>query len=141
MSKGMNPDETMVGAHTGKEPHTDRGSTAISCIDLFCGLGGLTHGLIKGGIQVVAASISSHNVASHMRATTMPFSSSRMSAIYLVPNLQIFLAMGHCVCWPAARPVNHSRLTAVRDARNARTLSGFSYPTSVGWYGRLNPTS
>jgi DNA (cytosine-5)-methyltransferase 1 len=54
MSQGMNPDETMVGAHNGKEPQIDRGSTAISCIDLFCGLGGLTHGLIRGGIQVVA---------------------------------------------------------------------------------------
>ncbi len=26
----------------------------ISCVDLFCGLGGLTHGLIKGGVRVVA---------------------------------------------------------------------------------------
>jgi len=26
----------------------------IACIDLFCGVGGLTHGLIKGGVQVVA---------------------------------------------------------------------------------------
>ena len=26
----------------------------ITCIDLFCGLGGLTHGLIKGGVRVVA---------------------------------------------------------------------------------------
>src|ERR1700676_2183606 len=26
----------------------------ISCIDLFCGLGGLTHGLIRGGIHVKA---------------------------------------------------------------------------------------
>ena len=26
----------------------------ISCIDLFCGLGGLTHGLIRGGVDVVA---------------------------------------------------------------------------------------
>jgi len=26
----------------------------ISCVDLFCGLGGLTHGLIRGGINVVA---------------------------------------------------------------------------------------
>jgi DNA (cytosine-5)-methyltransferase 1 len=54
MSTGMNQDETIVGTDIRKEPHTDRGSTAISCIDLFCGLGGLTHGLIKGGVQVVA---------------------------------------------------------------------------------------
>ena len=26
----------------------------IVCVDLFCGLGGLTHGLIKGGVRVVA---------------------------------------------------------------------------------------
>ena len=26
----------------------------ISCVDLFCGLGGLTHGLAKGGVKVVA---------------------------------------------------------------------------------------
>ena len=26
----------------------------ISCVDLFCGLGGLTHGLNRGGINVVA---------------------------------------------------------------------------------------
>lgn len=26
----------------------------ISCVDLFCGLGGLTHGLVKGGVKVVA---------------------------------------------------------------------------------------
>lgn len=26
----------------------------ISCVDLFCGLGGLTHGLSRGGVQVVA---------------------------------------------------------------------------------------
>ena len=26
----------------------------ISCVDLFCGIGGLTHGLLRGGIHVVA---------------------------------------------------------------------------------------
>lgn len=31
----------------------DRVAT-INCVDLFCGLGGLTHGLIRGGIRVVA---------------------------------------------------------------------------------------
>ncbi len=54
MSTGMNQDETIVGTHIGKKPHIDRRSTAINCIDLFCGLGGLTHGLIRGGIKVVA---------------------------------------------------------------------------------------
>jgi len=29
-------------------------SEKIRCIDLFCGVGGLTHGLIRGGIQVIA---------------------------------------------------------------------------------------
>src|SRR3712207_8669067 len=28
--------------------------TDVACIDLFCGAGGLTHGLISEGIQVVA---------------------------------------------------------------------------------------
>jgi DNA (cytosine-5)-methyltransferase 1 len=26
----------------------------IACVDVFCGVGGLTHGLAKGGVQVVA---------------------------------------------------------------------------------------
>jgi DNA (cytosine-5)-methyltransferase 1 len=29
-------------------------SRRVSCVDLFCGVGGLTHGLARGGIQVVA---------------------------------------------------------------------------------------
>lgn len=32
----------------------NRQATVIDCVDLFCGLGGLTHGLVRGGIQVVA---------------------------------------------------------------------------------------
>ena len=27
---------------------------SIDCVDLFCGLGGLTHGLERGGIRVTA---------------------------------------------------------------------------------------
>jgi DNA (cytosine-5)-methyltransferase 1 len=33
---------------------TSRAATPITAVDLFCGAGGLTHGLIKGGINVVA---------------------------------------------------------------------------------------
>lgn len=29
-------------------------SEIINCVDLFCGVGGLTHGLIKGGVRVLA---------------------------------------------------------------------------------------
>ncbi|MGK7897098.1 MAG: DNA cytosine methyltransferase [Xenococcus sp. (in: cyanobacteria)] len=37
-----------------KTHHTDISNKLISCVDLFCGVGGLTNGLIKGGIQVIA---------------------------------------------------------------------------------------
>ena len=29
---------------------------SISCVDLFCGAGGLTQGMVQGGIEVTAAS-------------------------------------------------------------------------------------
>lgn len=32
----------------------DRSASAIRCVDVFCGVGGLTHGLQRGGIEVVA---------------------------------------------------------------------------------------
>jgi DNA (cytosine-5)-methyltransferase 1 len=32
----------------------DKPRSVISCVDLFCGVGGLTHGLIRGGIKVIA---------------------------------------------------------------------------------------
>ncbi len=34
--------------------HADNIGESICCVDLFCGVGGLTHGLIKGGVRVVA---------------------------------------------------------------------------------------
>lgn len=33
---------------------TEAASPKIQCVDLFCGVGGLTHGLVRGGIEVVA---------------------------------------------------------------------------------------
>jgi DNA (cytosine-5)-methyltransferase 1 len=37
-----------------RRTYSENISEEIRCIDLFCGVGGLTHGLIKGGIQVIA---------------------------------------------------------------------------------------
>ncbi len=36
-----------------KSHRVGKGDYAITCVDLFCGLGGLTHGLIRKGIKVV----------------------------------------------------------------------------------------
>jgi DNA (cytosine-5)-methyltransferase 1 len=32
----------------------NKGNLKVACVDLFCGVGGLTHGLIRGGIPVIA---------------------------------------------------------------------------------------
>lgn len=37
-----------------RRTHPNNISKEIHCIDLFCGVGGLTHGLIKGGVKVIA---------------------------------------------------------------------------------------
>jgi DNA (cytosine-5)-methyltransferase 1 len=37
-----------------KTLNSGKKSELVRCVDLFCGAGGLTHGLIKGGIQVAA---------------------------------------------------------------------------------------
>lgn len=37
-----------------KDWNANSSNNLISCVDLFCGVGGLTNGLIKGGVQVVA---------------------------------------------------------------------------------------
>lgn len=50
----MNLDLTLVGNLNENSLHADSASVEINCVDLFCGVGGLTHGLIRGGIQVIA---------------------------------------------------------------------------------------
>jgi DNA (cytosine-5)-methyltransferase 1 len=37
-----------------KSKHTTRTTPLITAVDLFCGVGGLTHGLVRGGIKVIA---------------------------------------------------------------------------------------
>ncbi|MGB7441197.1 MAG: DNA cytosine methyltransferase [Coleofasciculaceae cyanobacterium] len=43
-----------IGTHNREEIHANDADKSICCIDLFCGVGGLTHGLIKGGVRVIA---------------------------------------------------------------------------------------
>lgn len=39
---------------TSKIPRNHNRRIKISCVDLFCGVGGLTHGLLQAGVQVLA---------------------------------------------------------------------------------------
>ena len=39
---------------TAHKKQTTKPRSSVSAVDLFCGVGGLTHGLVKGGINVIA---------------------------------------------------------------------------------------
>ncbi len=41
-------------AQAPKKAHARHGEPDIACVDLFCGAGGLTHGLIEAGVPVIA---------------------------------------------------------------------------------------
>jgi site-specific DNA-cytosine methylase len=50
----MNVSSVGVDTLVAGKTHLDNVAPEIHCVDLFCGVGGLTHGLIRGGIRVVA---------------------------------------------------------------------------------------
>jgi DNA (cytosine-5)-methyltransferase 1 len=50
----MSLDTTTLDPHKKNDLSTNQLFSQVDCIDLFCGLGGLTHGLIRGGIRVIA---------------------------------------------------------------------------------------
>ncbi len=50
----MNGASVKIGMHGEKKTRASSIDKEICGVDLFCGVGGLTHGLIKGGVRVVA---------------------------------------------------------------------------------------
>jgi len=84
---------------------------AIRCVDLFCGVGGLTHGLIKGGIQVVAGV----DIDPQCR---FPYESNN-NAVFVEKNVS---------------DLSGSELAAMFGDAEFRLLS-------VGWCRKLNPIS
>lgn len=58
-------------------------SRSITCVDLFCGAGGLTHGLMKSGIKV--------NVGIDLDPTCLyPFEANNLGAKFKKRNIKNF---------------------------------------------------
>ena len=89
-------------------------STSISAVDLFCGVGGLTHGLQKSGINVIAGIdvdptckyvYEKNNDAKFIEKDIREFTSAELSALY--PQGDIKLLVGCAPCQPfSALPKN-----------------------------------
>jgi DNA (cytosine-5)-methyltransferase 1 len=103
----MSSEAAMVSTHGENELHPSDLGAAISCVDLFCGVGGLTHGLIRGGIQVVAGvdldpqcrfPYESNNDAIFIEQNVSNLSSAELSAMF--GNAKLRLLAGCAPCQP-----------------------------------------
>ncbi len=90
---------------------------AIRCVDLFCGVGGLTHGLIKGGIQVVAGvdidpqcrfPYESNNNAVFVEKNVSDLSGSELAAMF--GDAEFRLLSGCAPCQPFSTYSRKGRL-------------------------------
>lgn len=78
---------------------------SISCIDLFCGVGGLTHGLVKGGVRVVAGvdldpqcrfPYESNNDATFLERDVHDLAGADLADIYGDANLRLLAGCAPC---------------------------------------------
>jgi DNA (cytosine-5)-methyltransferase 1 len=103
----------------------------ISCIDLFCGVGGLTHGLIRGGINVIAGvdldsqcrfPYEKNNKSLFIEKNIQELSSSELVKIFGDSKLR--LLAGCAPCQPFSTYSRKNR--QIRDDRKWDLVSDFS---------------
>jgi len=91
----------------------------ISCVDLFCGLGGLTHGLVKGGVKVVAGI----DIDEKCRFPYEHNNDARFLAVDIqkvsAESIKVLWTGATLLCSLAARLVNRSLHTAAKVVRLA----------------------
>jgi DNA (cytosine-5)-methyltransferase 1 len=96
---------TIVDTHKGSELLTDKVATEIDCIDLFCGVGGLTHGLIRGGIHVIAGidldpqcrfPYESNNDAIFLERNVSDLSGTELAAMFGSAKLRLLAGCAPC---------------------------------------------
>jgi DNA (cytosine-5)-methyltransferase 1 len=104
--------------------------SSISCIDLFCGVGGLTHGLIKGGIRVIAGidldpqcrfPYESNNDAVFIEANVQDLSGNELATMF--GDAKFRLLAGCAPCQPFSTYSRKGR--QVRDDRKWELISDF----------------
>jgi DNA (cytosine-5)-methyltransferase 1 len=101
----MSLDTTIVNIQEQTRLHANPDSAVIHCVDLFCGVGGLTHGLIRGGIQVVAGvdidpqckfPYESNNSAVFIEKNVSDLSASELSAMFGDAKLRLLSGCAPC---------------------------------------------
>ncbi len=80
-------------------------SMPITCIDLFCGVGGLTHGLIRGGIRVAAGvdldpqcryPYEKNNNATFLERNVHDLDGSDLSTMFEADNFRLLAGCAPC---------------------------------------------
>ena len=109
----------MTARHLRLDQAADKpsGTRAISAVDLFCGLGGLTHGLSRAGVRVVAGidldeqcrfAYEANNAARFIAADVRTISSE--SVAQLLADADIRLLAGCAPCQPFSTYSRKNRL-------------------------------
>jgi DNA (cytosine-5)-methyltransferase 1 len=90
-------------------PRSNPDGKAIHCVDLFCGVGGLTHGLIRGGVRVIAGvdidpqckfPYESNNSAVFVEKNVSDLSASELIAMFGDTKSKLRLLSGCAPCQP-----------------------------------------
>ncbi len=101
----MNLDKSVMNSHGENVLSIDENSPVIKCIDLFCGLGGLTHGLIRGGINVITGididpqcyfPYESNNAATFIEQSVSDLSGSELMDMFGDAKLRLLAGCAPC---------------------------------------------
>lgn len=93
-------------------------SVSIVAVDLFCGIGGLTHGLIKAGVQVVAGvdsdetcryAYEKNNQAKFVNKSVDELTEADLSKLYPETNVKILVGCAPCQCFSKHTQKNRTR--------------------------------
>lgn len=82
-----------------------REAADLSCVDLFCGVGGLTHGLVRGGIRVVAGididedcrfAYEANNASTFIQQDIRDVTAQQLNALFRRVNLRLLAGCAPC---------------------------------------------